>query len=290
MKDAVFAIIAMCGAAALAGPSVSLPPFTITGRIVNFDRQSVSEVASGDAEIRAYKSDGTLVARSLIATETNFTENYRLVVPLASASNACAACVGEKLSFQVQQHDVVYSAQDIFAVDASVTPGGVARMDVVAAADSDGDGVADEYARLVEEQMEYYRLTEPDRYGSLPDAYDRNADWDGDGVSNFSEYVAGTNPFDEKDAFRVLSFRQAAGGKWELKFFAHSNRAYTVDRAKALADANSPFERGPVSDGDASAAAQEVVHVPAADTGVKTVFVVPDAEGAPSQFFRVNVQ
>ena len=90
MKDAVFAIIAMCGAAVLAGPSVSLPPFTITGRIVNFDRQSVSEVASGDAEIRAYKSDGTLVARSLIATETNFTENYRLVVPLASASNADA--------------------------------------------------------------------------------------------------------------------------------------------------------------------------------------------------------
>lgn len=290
MKDTIFAICALCASAALAEPSVSLPPFTITGRVVNYDRQSVSEVNAGNAEIRAYKSDGTLVARSRIATDKDFTENYRLVVPLASASNACAACVGEKLSFQVQQQNVVYSAQDLFAVDASVAPGGVARMDVVAAADSDGDGVADEYVRLVEEQMAFYRWSDPDRYGSLPADYDKDADYDGDGISNFNEYVAGTNPFDEKDAFRILSFRPADGGKWELTFFAHRDRAYTVDRSKALADAKRPFARGPVSDGDASAEEKGVVHVPAADAGVRTVFVLPDEAGASSQFFKVNVQ
>ena len=291
MKVTIFAMFAACAAAALAEPSVSLPPFTITGRVVNYDRQSVSEVNSGNAEIRAYKSDGTLVARSRIATDDNYTENYRLVVPLSSASNACAACVGEKLSFQVQQQDVVYSAQDLFTVDASVAPGGVARMDVVAAADSNGDGVADEYVRLVEEQMAYYRWSDPDRYGSLPSSYDKDADWDGDGISNYKEYIAGTNPFDEKDAFRILSFRQAeVGGKWELKFFAHRDRAYTVDRTNAIGDGGSPFARGPVSDGDATAAEKEVVHVPAADAGVRTVFVVPEREGAASQFFRVNVQ
>ena len=290
MKKAMFALFAMCAASAIADSSVALPPFTITGRIVNFNRQSVSEVNSNNAEIRAYKSDGTLVARSRIATEQNFTENYRLVVPLASTSNACAACVGEKLSFQVQQQNVVYSAQDIFAVDGSVTPGGIARMDVVAATDSDGDGVADEYVKIIEQQMAFYRWSDPDRYGSLPAVYDKDADWDGDGLSNFSEYIAGTCPFDEKDDFRVLSFRQAEGGKWELKFFAHRDRAYTVNRTKALADADNPFARGPVSDGDASADEKAVVHVPSADAGVRTVFVLPDETDASSQFFRVNVQ
>ena len=62
-----------------------------SGRIVNFDRQSVSEVNSNNAEIRAYKSDGTLVARSRIATADNYTENYRLVVPLSTGSSTTAA-------------------------------------------------------------------------------------------------------------------------------------------------------------------------------------------------------
>ena len=291
MNNVLFASFAMCAASVFADPAVALPPFTITGRIVNFNRQSVSEVNAGNSEIRAYRSDGTLVARSRIATAENCTENYRLVVPLATGSMPTAARVGETLSFQVQQQDVVYSAQDLFTVDASVAPGGVARMDVVAAADSNGDGVADEYVRLVEEQMAYYRWSDPDRYGSLPSSYDKDADWDGDGISNYKEYIAGTNPFDEKDAFRILSFRQAeVGGKWELKFFAHRDRAYTVDRTNAIGDGGSPFARGPVSDGDATAAEKEVVHVPAADAGVRTVFVVPESEGAASQFFRVNVQ
>ena len=292
MKKAMFALFAMCAASAIADSSVALPPFTITGRIVNFNRQSVSEVNSNNAEIRAYKSDGTLVARSRIATAENYTENYRLVVPLSTGSSTTAASVGEKLSFQIQQQETVYSAQDIFAVDATVTPGGIARMDVVAATDSDGDGVADEYVQLVMDQLAFYKWSDPERFGSLPGAYDKDADWDGDGSSNFNEYVAGTNPFDEKDAFRILSFAKAAdgSGKWELTFFANRDRAYTVDRAKTLSDDASQFERGPLSDGSASAAGQTVLHVPASDTGVRTVFVLPSEEGASSQFFRVNVQ
>lgn len=292
MKSGIALVCALCGVSAAAAPSVALPPFTITGRVVNYDRQSVSEVNAGNAEIRAYKSDGTLVARSRIATEENFTENYRLVVPLASSNSAYAATVGERLSFQVQQQDVVYSAQDLFAVDSSVAPGGVARMDVVAASDADGDGVADEYEALVKEQAAFYRWYDPERFGSVPDEYDKDADYDGDGVSNYAEYVAGTNPFDEKDAFRILSLRRsdAGDGKWEIKFFAHRDRAYTVERTKALADAERPFVRAPFADSDASAAEREVVHVPAADAGVRTVFVLPDDPGASSQFFRARVQ
>ena len=106
MKKALIAGCILSGLAASAAPSVALPPFTITGRVVNYGRQSVSEVSSGNAEIRAYKSDGTLVARSQIATEENLVENYRRVIPLSSSESPTSASVGEKLSFQVQQQDV----------------------------------------------------------------------------------------------------------------------------------------------------------------------------------------
>ncbi len=290
MKKALIAGCILSGLAASAAPSVALPPFTITGRVVNYGRQSVSEVSSGNAEIRAYKSDGTLVARSQIATEENLVENYRLVIPLSSSESPTSASVGEKLSFQVQQQDVVYSAPGMFEIDSSIVPGGVARMDVMAASDSDGNGVADEYEALMKDQVAYYRWAEPGRYGSLSDAYDKDADYDGDGVSNYGEYVAGTNPFDEKDTFRILHFGRAEGGKWEIRFFAHRDRAYTVERTTALKSAEAPFAQGPFSESAAAPSDKDVEHVPAADVGVRSVFVLPAPSIAPAQFFRVNVQ
>ena len=292
MKLALSGIFAFAGLVASAAPCVALPPFTITGRIVNACRQSVSEVNSGNAEIRAYKADGTLVARSPIVTEADFTENYRLVVPLASAPAPTSASIGEKLSFQIQQQNRVFSAQDIFTLDSSVAPGGVAKMDVVAATDSDGDGVADEYVDLMNDQIAFYKIFYPERFGSIPDAYDKNADYDGDGVSNYCEYLAGTEPFDEKDVFKVLSFERSSArdGQWTLKFFGHRDRAYTMERTKKLSDSSRPFERGGFAEGSPDKAEGEVLHVPAAETGVRTIFVLPDEAGADSQFFRLKVQ
>lgn len=292
MKTYLLACFALCGISAIAAPSVSLPPFTITGRIVNANRQSVSEVNSGNAEIRAYKSDGTLIARSPIVTEKDFTENYRLVVPLASGSSPAAASVGEKLSFQVQQQNLTYSVQDIFTLDSSVIPGGVAVMNVVAASDTDHDGVADEYERLMNEQIAFYKWYDPDRYGGLSDTYDKNADYDGDGISNFKDYVAGTNPFDERDAFKVLSFRKSdtVKGHWELTFFANRDRAYTMEQTRTLGSAERPFARGGFAEGAATSDERSVLHIPAAETGVRIIFVLPDEAGAASQFFRLKVQ
>ena len=94
-------------------------------------------------------------------------------------------------------------------------PGGRTRLDLTLGIDSDGDGLPDAWENDVMAAID--GLTDVTRDG----------DADGDGVSNYAEYLAGTYAFDQRAVFR-LEIVEVGGGFARLRFLAVKGRSYTL--------------------------------------------------------------
>ena len=91
--------------------------------------------------------------------------------------------------------------------------------------DTDGDGIPDEWET---------------RYGLLAgNPSDRDGDLDEDGLSNWGEYVAGTDPTDPSSYLKVNVSVEGDGAT--IAFGAVSNRTYTIQFANGLE--NVPWSR-----------------------------------------------
>ena len=63
---------------------------------------------------------------------------------------------------------------------------------------------------------------------------EQNADVDGDGVSNFGEYKAGTNPFDVQSVLRISKMKRPNGSDVQITWPSSSSRTYAVEWAPAV--------------------------------------------------------
>jgi hypothetical protein len=90
-----------------------------------------------------------------------------------------------------------------------------------APADSDGDGLPDSW--------------ELAHFGNL--SRDGSGDFDGDGMTDLAEYLAGTDPTNAADALAIAS-ADLAGGGVTLRFNAVAGRSYRIEFSDALTAPN----------------------------------------------------
>jgi hypothetical protein len=118
--------------------------------------------------------------------------------------------------------------------------------------------------------------------------YDPFADYDHDGASNYAEYRAGTNPFDPTDKLAITSYAAPQNAPHALSFEYVGGHLYGVATTRSLT--NPEWTTQPVKNSEADAEQAQVM--PSADeedVGMTTIYVVP-AEGATSQFFKLEAK
>ena len=102
------------------------------------------------------------------------------------------------------------------------SPAGIASAVVVLSflADVDHDGQADSWETAVGL--------------SSADPTDRDLDYDGDGMRNWEEHVAGTDPTNAVSRLKLMALPDDSGAGTSLRFRAISNRTYTVEYTDRL--------------------------------------------------------
>ena len=109
----------------------------------------------------------------------------------------------------------------VLATNAALPAGVVsASATLTVLADTDHDRMPDEWETA---------------HGLNPnDGLDGAVDSDGDGLKNWEEYQAGTDPRDPKSYLKVERLGSGAGGGMELEFLAVSNKTYSVEYREGL--------------------------------------------------------
>lgn len=209
---------------ASAAPTVALPPFIITGRIID-----VRGAGLQSAEVRVRKGE-TLLARGNVGSfDADTSANYALAVPMSNADISTAASTGDALTLEIDAGADTYSDTNLTIV--ATKPGRTLKLNIRAASCTNPYGVSDAYLNDIRLYVDACGI---DGFLDADGNYQPNADFDGDGVSNYAEYLAGTDPFDPDDAgLKILSWRAVDGNPdvMEATFLPGPNRSYSAERA-----------------------------------------------------------
>ena len=223
---------------ASAAPTVALPPFIITGRITDARGAGIQS-----AEVRVRKGE-TLLARGNVGSfDADTSANYALAVPMSNADIPTAASTGDALTLEIDAGADTYSDTNLTIVAAK--PGRTLKLNIRAASCTNPYGVSDAYLNDIRLYVDACGI---DGFLDADGNYQPNADFDGDGVSNYAEYLAGTDPFDPDDAgLKILSWRAVEGNPdvMEATFLPGPNRSYSAERADATATTGISFELRP---------------------------------------------
>ena len=249
------------------------------------DWQNKVLTSSAAVTIQAVATNGTVIASTKVADPTADGYNFLLQIPLSSTATGSTAAVGDTLNcVLVQESGLSLAANPLVVGEANaVSTVSLAYVNMKDYTSTDGTGttasVPAEYVDTIAAWMEAYEI-EGD--------YDPFADYDKDGASNYAEYRAGTNPFDATDKLAITAYSAPQNAPHAISFEYAGGHVYGV--ATTLSLTNPQWATQKVKKTETDAEREQVM--PSADeddVGVATIYVVP-AEGAKSQFFKVEAK
>ena len=246
------------------------------------DWQNKVLTSSAAVTIQAVSTNGTVIASTKVADPSADGYNFLLQIPLSSKATESTAAVGDKLNCVLVQESGLSLAVEQLDVGDANTVSNVC-LAFVNMKDYTKDGttvkVAQEYVDTIAVWMEVL---------GYEGDYDPFADYDNDGVSNYGEYCAGTNPFDASDKLAITAYTAPQSAPHAISFEYVGGHVYGV--ATTLSLTNPKWAAQPVKKSETDAEQAQVM--PSADeedVGMTTIYVVP-AEGATSQFFKLDAK
>lgn len=226
--------------------------------------------------------DGAEIGRAPISTELRGDLNYELNIPIDQSRAGSRTYSYRSVAAQgVYSLVVEMNGQKFYPIEVSGTlragnGGERVQLDLNLGEDRNHDGLPDAW----QEWQLYQRGIQPGPNGWDLSLVPPNGDLDGDGVSNYDEYLAGTFAGDATDRFELI-LREKNATQVQFEFFAITGKVYQIEESTNLQTWTAvPFS---ISPGDAPAKsyrATAVAILPA---------YVPASPGA-SRFYRMAVR
>ncbi len=276
-KLAVFLLLPM-----VAGAVPNFPVGTHLFKGTLKDWQNNVLTSSASVTVQAVATNGTVIASTTVADPTDEGCNFLLQIPLSTTATSSTAVVGDKLNCVIVRESGLSLAATPLKVGNANAVSSVSLTFVNMVSYTNGTdvvGVPQEYIETMAPWME--------AYGREGD-YDPFADYDDDGATNYAEYRAGTNPFDDTDKLAITAYSAPQNALHTISFEYVGGHVYGV--ATTLSLTNPDWTTQAVKKSETDVEHEQVM--PSAvedDVGVATIYVVP-AEGATSQFFKLEAK
>ena len=241
--------------------------------------------SSAAVTIQAVATNGTVIASTKVANPSEDGYNFVLQIPLSTAATDSTAAVGDTMNCVLVQDSGLSLAVD------PITVGDANAVSTVCLAlvNMQEFTSTNDPTKTVSVPAEYVDTIAPWMEAKEIDGeYDPFADYDNDGASNYDEYRAGTNPFDDTDKLAITAYTAPQNALHTLSFEYAGGHVYGVETTLSLTNPEWALQKVKKTETDAE---HEQV-MPSADeddVGVATIYVVP-AEGAKSQFFKLEAK
>lgn len=256
------------------------PHYTLYGLV----RDQVGQTVVADGAVVILLKGGVEMGRGSISTLSGLDHNYEISIRIdhnrsgTTLYNSKALAAQGPFSLVVEMNGSRFYPIEVSGNLTAGRGGERVRLDLNLGADSDGDGLPDVWEQWQLYQAGYY----PDENGLWPiQLLNRDGDFDGDGLSNWMEYVAGTFAGDATETFG-LEIKEKTLSSVRFEFFSIIGKAYTIERSTdARVWSQVAFSVGAPGSGT-------LVHT-AADVAIVSAFAVPNPSGE-REFFRLTVR
>lgn len=224
------------------------------------------------------------VGRAPVLTGLQLDQNYEISLridtgrPGTSLYTSAAILANAPYSLAVEMNGQRFYPIEVAGNLTAGKGGERVRLDLNLGEDTDGDGLPDIWEQWQLYQARFY----PDANGVWPiHLIDRDGDFDGDGLSNWHEYVAGTFAGDAAERID-MQIKEKAAAFVRLEFFAITGKVYTIERSLNMQG----WQTVPFSF-TAGGTAQQVFR--AEDVGILPAFTLP-TPGGVREFYRLTVR
>jgi len=227
-----FLLLSLLGGCAIVARAFPPSPhYTLFGVV----RDQVGATLAVEGAVLVLLRDNVEIGRTPISREVGPNGNYELAISIDQnragsrtyAHNAVAA--QGVFSLVVEMNGAKFYPIEVSGTLRAGQGGERVRLDLNLGADTDGDGLPDAW-----EEWQLYQA------GKLPGAggwdlalISRDGDFDGDGVSNYAEYVAGTFAGDATERFELRIREKTATGV-QFEFFAITGKVYSIEESADL--------------------------------------------------------